>query len=172
MTNRKTASIIKQDSAYIIFFLNKHLEQTCQQSDCQDSSCRTFKRHPKECKVFKSNPICHYDEKCAYKHVQTGNFQHELNKVLVEFTEKQQSEINMLNKEIQYLKAKIEHNDLAVLVEKLCKDIHDLQSENEYLKKGINDIEEQSKEESANEESQDIHETSSLFFYISRFILS
>ena len=69
----------------------------------------------------------------------------------------------MLNKEIKYLKAKIEHNDLAVLVEKLLKDIHDLQYENEYLKEGINDIEEQSEEESDEDSQYDIQETSSLY---------
>ena len=70
--------------------LNKHLNQTCHQTGCKDSVCRSEKRHPKECKKFQKYKNGDFNEKCAYLHVHTnaGNYQHELNIVMCEVAAK------------------------------------------------------------------------------------
>ena len=87
--------------------LNKHLDQVCEQSDCTDDVCKSLKRHPKPCKKFMNSKYCYYNESCAYKHElpKTENSQHEIIKVMCEFTVSQQKDIIMLKQELNSVKS-------------------------------------------------------------------
>ena len=68
-------------------------------------------------------------------------------------TSKHQREIQMLDKDIQLLKAKIEHDFISVVVERLKQDIIILQYTNDNVEKRLSDMENESDEESYDEDS-------------------
>ena len=46
---------------------NTHVNTTCEDRSCAVKNC--LKRHPKECKKYKSTNGCRFNKECAYKHL-------------------------------------------------------------------------------------------------------
>ena len=69
---------------------NKHINETCADKDCSFKQC--IKRHPKECRKYKSNSGCRFNRECAYKHDAEKDFtnQNEINDAVANVIIKQE----------------------------------------------------------------------------------
>ena len=123
----------------------KHFEEECKEG----SHCKAIKtcemRHPKMCKIMVMEGLCHYADKCAYKHqiyLNSGG----LPNITV------QDDVNTLKIEVDNLKSTIKllikSRDEEKILKRSIKDLKDevkqLSASNEYIKEQIALIEEDS----------------------------
>ena len=71
----------------------RHIETICENMNCDIESCE--KRHPRDCRFFSDFARCKFGEYCSFKH-------------------RPRSETNLLNVEIDNLKAKVENLEKLV----------------------------------------------------------
>ena len=64
-----------------------HENEICKGKSCSSKECR--KRHPKVCKYYSRDEICHFKEDCSYKHVK-----HSEKDMKVKYNMKQQKTSN------------------------------------------------------------------------------
>ena len=83
---------------------NIHDYKICEKSNCDRSECT--QRHPQECRRFKSNMECRFNESCAYKHTYKNNLtdQGEINRAVASVSMKHENEIKMFKEEIDNMK--------------------------------------------------------------------
>ena len=124
---------------------NKQIDQICEQSECRDHVCKSYKRHPKPCKKFSSCRYCYYNESCAYKHEvhRTENSQREPIKSMVEVSVGQQKDIVILKEELRNVKSLFEHNDYIRSIDILKEEISLLKKENRDIKQKLHYMEEE-----------------------------
>ena len=93
---------------------NKHVNDTCADGNCSTKQC--LKRHPKDCRKYKSNTGCSFNRECAYKHDTENDStnQDEINKAVANVTIKHENEIKVLKAKMDKLKKTIETMDVNI----------------------------------------------------------
>ena len=124
----------------------KHLKEECKEG----SHCKVIKtcamRHPQMCRRYVMEGVCHFAEKCAYKHKTSSN----------SHGDTVQDDVHKLKREVDNLKSAVKvlmkNREEEDILKKSIKDITDevklLSASNKYIKEQIDLLEKDSDTES------------------------